>query len=155
MTALLEMRIDEISGLKISEWIEIRATLHAIENDQFNCSKCLTKYASRKDGEEMTEAMRKAKGCREVKEAALHSLGDEITFRTCPGNFYRPQVVSLLEASRKFEAGVMPYAGGLMDQPNKVVEIFGVMTAHRMERQAAEQKKADMLARAPKGAKRG
>jgi len=139
----------------VSEWVEIKATLHAIENDRFNCSKCLTKYSGREDGSAMTERVRQASGCYGAKGATLHSIGDEIRFSTCIGNFYRPQVASLMESHRKFEAGTLPYAGGLMDQPNKVIEIFGVLTAHRLERQAAEQRKADMLARAPKGAKRG
>lgn len=41
--------------------------------------------------------------------------------------------------------GVLPYPGSLSDQPNKIIEIFNIMDALRMEReqQQAEQQKRE------------
>jgi len=137
----------------MSECVEIRATLTAQENDKFNCTKCLSKYDGRADGKEMLAKVRSNMGCQEMKSQPIHKIGDEISFRTCIGNFVRPQVYALLNAHHRFSQGVMPYAGGLMEQPAKVIEIFGVIDSHRADTAQRERAKAERAARKPGGAR--
>ncbi len=154
MFSYLEARIQEVASLTAKEWVEVKATLAAGENENFNCKKCLSKYKGRADGEEMLAKVRKVKGCEEVKSESIHKIGDVLRFSTCPGNFVRPQVSALLSAYAQFKQGVMPYAGGLMDQPAKIIELFDVIDSHVAERQASEQKRAGAMNR-PSGVRRG
>jgi hypothetical protein len=143
----LESKINAISGVTLTEWVEIKATLAALEDDKFNCRKCLSRYEGRADGEKMLGKVRQNMACQEMKAEPIHKVGDELRFRTCVGNYVKPQVHAFVSAHRRFEQGVMPYSGGLMEQPGKIIEIFNIIDSHNAERMEREQAKADMIAR--------
>lgn len=153
MSRWLESQVQAISELTLKEWVEIRATLHAIENEKFNCRKCVAKYQGRADGDTMLAKVQKLQGCKEMLPQPTHKIGEEMSFRSCIGNFTKPQVHALLEAFNRFEQGVLPYAGGLMDQPAKIMAVFDVISAAKAKRQADAQKKAELIAR-QKGGRR-
>jgi hypothetical protein len=146
--ACLEAKIQAISGISFREWVEIKATLQSIEDDRFNCAKCLSRYDGRPDGEVMLAKVRANMGCQEMKGAAIHKIPSGLSFRTCVGNFVRPGLYPLISAHRRFQQGVMPYAGGLMDQPAKLIDLFGVIDTHQAERaereRQAEQRKGGL-----------
>lgn len=133
--------------MTMNEWVEIRSTLVATEQEKFNCTNCQAKYQGRADGEEMLAKVRANMGCAEVKSHSVHKIGDEVSFSTCIGNFVKPQIYPLLRAHQMFSQGVMPYAGGLMDQPAKIIEIFGVIDSHRAEVANKERAKQAMISR--------
>jgi hypothetical protein len=154
LASYLEDQIQAISGVTFKEWVELKATLHAIEDNRFNCQKCLSQYQGRPDGEQMLAKARANKGCQELKTQPIHKIGNEISFRTCIGNFVRPQVYGYLEAFRRYEQGVMPYSGGLFEQPAKIIDVFGVISMHQAEKAQAEHRKMEMIAR-QNGGRRG
>jgi hypothetical protein len=135
-----------ISSLTVGEWVELRATLHAVDNRKYQCTECLGQYSGRSDAAIMTEKVRKLNGCSEIKNETIHHINREILFSTCIGNFFSTSAVQWLSTHAHFERGTMPYPGALMDQPNKALEIFRVIERHKFERaeaeRAAEQRKA-------------
>lgn len=71
---------------------------------------------------------------------------ENILFRKCPGNFYTLALPHLLTLYRQYESGVLPYPGSLMEQPNKILEVFDVIEHHKrakMEEEAERIKAKD------------
>jgi hypothetical protein len=143
----LERTIQDLSGVTINEWVEIRSTLTAIDQDKFNCMKCQAKYESRADGEQMLAKVKANMGCTEMKQQPIHKIGAEVSFRSCIGNFVKPQVYALISAHHRYTQGVMPYAGGYMEQPAKIMDVFGIIDQHRAEVAELEREKAERAAR--------
>lgn len=111
-------------------------------NKDFNCSSCLSRYDNRTDGVELTARLRKLKGCESKMDKPIHHINREIKFSRCIGNFFDQPSVFLVEAHRNYERGVLPFAGSLMDQPNKVMESFNVISAWNHERQLEAQEQS-------------
>jgi len=65
----------------------------------------------------------------------------EIKYRTCPGNFYDLSLPHLLALHKQYENGVLPYPGSLMDQPNKILEVFDVIEEYKRARMLEEAEK--------------
>jgi hypothetical protein len=98
----------------------------------------------------MLAKVRQLNGCQEVKSESIHKIHSEhssIRFKTCIGNFVKPQVRTYLDAHFRFEQGIMPYAGGLMDQPAKVIDIFDAIGSVKAEIAANERKKSAMMSK--------
>lgn len=139
----------------MAEYIELKSTLYALDDRRFLCSECLSQYAGRADYESMNMRLRESKACTEIRKQALHSLDDEILYRTCVGNFFKSECVSYLEMFQAYERGVLPFEGVLLDQPNKIMEIFRVIENYKHDKIAKEQKaferdrKRQMISKGP------
>lgn len=134
------------------EWIALKATLLTTWQQEYSCSHCLSLYQGRSDREKMVEARRAAKACQTPHAKPFMHIGREVGFLRCPGNFVDQGCISLIEMHRAFrESGILPYAGCLADQPNKVMEAFRVIDLWQSERavEAAEEAKRRQRARAP------
>lgn len=154
VTAYLVFQVDSISGVTASEAARIRATFHAAEYEKFDCNKCVAQYAGRPNGEEMTAKLQKSKACRSKEAAPIQWIGKDLGFRTCIGNFVSPQVRAMTAAFNKFQSGVMPYSGGLMEQPAKIISVFQLMEVLTVERMERERQKAER-ANKPQGGRHG
>lgn len=145
-------KIEEISSLGILEWVQVKSTLLAIKTPEYSCGACLSKYASRVDGAMMTEKSRSVKACREIRTEAFANIDRQIYFKTCPGNFVSGAVLGWLDAHSAYRRGVLPFAGGLMDQPSKVLELFRNFDGYFAERAVEQAKReAQNRARGPRG----
>ena len=104
--------------------------MHAIYNSQFQCEKCLSKYAHRTDATTMTEKIRKTKGCYDHYSTPIHTVQQAVTlkYKTCIGNFYSYPVVSWAGAHAQYEKGIMPFKGGYMEQPAKAIDILNIIS---------------------------
>lgn len=65
---------------------------------------------------------------------------DSIGYKTCPGNLASPTVISWLGHHESFRRGVLPFPGSLLDQPNKVIELFTEFDNYYAERAIAQAK---------------
>lgn len=133
----------QISTLTYSDDIYLHSTLHALSNQDFICSTCMSRY---KDRPAMAAKWRKTKGCEEIIPGPLplHTVNKDafrIKYNTCIGNFFAPSVVMWIEAYRKFDKGIMPYSGGYMEQPNKAIEILRVIEADFQTKAQVERSK--------------
>lgn len=127
--------------MTLSEVIALRSTLVAAGNPRFQCESCLEKES---------DAARVVKGC-EVNSSARVVSFKHLHLRRCPANFATQGMINWVESHTLFRQGVMPFPGALMDQPNKVIELFRVVEDFRAEKAAAEAQRA----RLKKGMQRG
>ena len=88
----------------------------------------------------MIEKSRRVKGCWDQTVKPIARIGD-ISFTKCVGNYHAPIVLKYLEMYHAYEKGILPYRGSLSEQPNKILEIFGVITTHKHEKMIKEQKR--------------
>jgi hypothetical protein len=109
------------------------ATLHALDEKRFRCEHCLRQFDGRQDADQMLKREQKLKACHDILDTPRFYLGSdqELGFKTCIGNFYRNEIAHMYRWFLMFEKGVMPFEGPLSEQPNKIIEIFGVMEHYR------------------------
>lgn len=67
---------------------------------------------------------------------------DRLVFYKCPSNFYSAYVAEIMMHARNIEKGLLPYAGGLLDQPAKFVELVAMINTLRVEDENARAKAA-------------
>jgi hypothetical protein len=77
-----------------------------------------------------TERARKFKGCFDFKTKSYRI--DNVLFDSCVGNYAVP-IEYYVEAFRLYEKGVLPFEGGVGEQPNKIMAIFQLIEARRTE----------------------
>lgn len=128
----------------MGDWIEIKATLHALDHRNFICSECLNTYNGRKDADMMTAKLRASKGCEVDDGPVLHRLTGGAEFSRCVGNYFDQTALGLIRMHRAYELGVLPFPGSLSEQPSKVMDAFSVIDSHRAEVRAEQAKKQEM-----------
>jgi len=87
----------------------------ACHSEDFDCSRC-------------TEAAKKERGCHEPAKRPVVSIGGEKYYR-CPVKLIRPWAKWVLGLYRHYRDGHLPYSGGVMDQPAKLMEAFLVVAS--------------------------
>lgn len=151
VTQFLAEQINELSNLTTREWVQVKATLHALADKRFSCESCLTQYQNRADFESMTQKLRDSKGCATLLPQPAHQIENSIKFSSCIGNFVMPGIYPWLEAHAYFERGILPFPGSLMDQPAKVIQLFNVIDGYK---NAQATKQAEELRRKQSGGAR-
>ena len=136
----------------MTEWVEIRATLHAMENKHLICGECQSTYKGRRDEEQMLARLKTSKACATQMQKPVHFIASDLAFKTCPGNYYAPYLSTWLEAHQAYQKGILPFPGTLVEQPNKVMEVFRMIDSHINEKTERELKK---MQEKTKGARRG
>lgn len=121
-----------------NEYIVLKSTLHALDNRQFICGECKLKYGGSGYATNQQEKYQASKGCFKLSDRVLHTVKD-IKYRTCIGNLFNYQATYLLEAFGKFELGTMPYPGSYLDQPNKIVDAFRIISSHKIDKLISDQ----------------
>ena len=101
---------------------------------EFNCSRCKIHYP--KDQERQRKHQER-KGCFDTfPNAILRYRGEmntpmysasKINYFHCPARFYSPYWVSIINIHSKFEQGIMPFQGSLLEQPAKIVSVFDLI----------------------------
>lgn len=141
-----------MSSLTNQEYVGLQASLFAMFRPEYQCARCLSRYPKNPD---MQATYQRTKACESVVDRRVASVGGELHFRTCPGNFWDATAAALLDLSHAYQKGILPYAGSLMDQPAKIIDVFGVIERFELNEQAEAHKKAMAKAKAPGKAARG
>lgn len=129
------------------EWVSVKSTLHSMENRDFICSECVSKLKTKCKGDEEREVKhRTAKGCYGVSEKPIH-VADRMQFSTCIGNFFSFSALGYIEMHGMYEKGVLPFPGALGDQPNKAIELFGVVKSFKIEKMEKEHQRQKLKQR--------
>ena len=126
--------------------MRLQSTLHIMDQERFQCGKCLKKYRGRADEKTILQKYRKNMGCFGNTRRDNYEFGGYI-YRTCPGNVFHSDAVFIIELYREFQKGIMPYPGSLVEQPAKVMEAFSVIDGYNNRKIAEEQKKQKELQR--------
>lgn len=134
---LIVHEASRLSQVTTSEYIEIKASLHVLDNDQFQCGKCQSQRP------ELIDKLKQVKGCTTDSPTPIHSIGDkrEIRFTRCIGNYFSHVILDLLELHRLYELGVMPGPGSPLDQCAHTIESFNVISQWKQDKLRKELKK--------------
>lgn len=81
------------------------------------------------------------KGCYGPINNPVAKWKDRIFFYKCPSNFYSQYIADLMSHARHIENGLLPYKGGLFDQPAKLIELYNLVNSLRIEDEIARLKK--------------
>lgn len=114
----------------------------------FNCQQCKRKYP--RDNVKQ-DALFKQKSCREIrnepqfKYKATYSMegSPNIMFNTCVANFKNSGAVEFINIEKSFSEGVMPFSGGILEQPSKFVELMELVHNLKIEHQKEMEKKLE------------
>lgn len=122
--------VNHISDLTDFEYVTIIVSLEVMKDKIFQCRYCLNNNS---------DARRKSFGCKELKEnpQPIKHYNQKINCYTCPGNLYDFAVEELLFMQEKFNQGIMPFGGTLMDQPAKFISAMRLIeiTRSRLEQE--------------------
>lgn len=70
-----------------------------------------------------------------------------ILYKNCIGNHYYGKWASIINYYNMYEKGIMPFKGGLMDQPAKFVEIMDLVHNLIKENEQEVQRKQQLATR--------
>lgn len=100
----------------------------------------------------MLEKERKLLGCYNSYNEPIHETSD-LRYTRCIGNFNSDSASSWIESSDFFEKGIMPFQGGYMEQPAKVIEVMRIIRSFKLQWEVdiAQRKKAQSKARQAHG----
>lgn len=87
------------------------------------------------------------KGCFSPIATPVAKWKDRIYFYKCPSNYYSPYVAELSHHARHLENGLLPYSGGLLEQPAKLIELLNLLNSLRVEDEIDRLKKQTAEAR--------
>lgn len=129
----------DLSGVTDSDLFEILTGFEILAEKKWNCEACIRTT---------DEATRRAvKGCVGGKHFSIRHSGREVfTVDRCLGNYYTPNIGLLYRAYQQFEKGVMPFEGPFLEQPARMIDMFGVFESLEAERQEAANKNAERKA---------
>ena len=88
-------------------------------------------------------ANRISKGCFEISGNTLHKL-DNLEYTTCVGNHVSESVIFWIEAEGRYNQGVLPFPGSMVDQPAKVMDVFSCIATYKQSK-LNKQRKAQQL----------
>ncbi len=97
-----------------------------------DCFTCKNKYSGSKERQDL---LFKQKNCKKIapqpslKYKPEHSMSGSavILYSTCPANFKNIGTTILINHYSKYKTGIMPYSGGIMEQPAKFVEVMDLV----------------------------
>ena len=149
---LVLLRISELSTVSPVDVLEIQATWAVIHSPELQCRLCKEKTPSQ-------EARDKRKGCAIEATRVIGALGQgdrhSTTFELtrCPANFWDGFAQEFISIYRLFERGVLPFSGGVMDQPAKLIQAMAIIEGLDLKEKAEQQKR--MAANAKRNSRKG
>jgi hypothetical protein len=114
--------------------VELVSTFFSMADQAFNCAACLNRY--KKDHRDSS------KGCNTPASRVVAEYQPFYKFRRCPGALKTNAAREIIGMHRLYEQGVLPFNGGFLEQPAKIVEAMGVVDALKFEHQKDLEEKA-------------
>lgn len=130
MWEYIHYRIDQISALSEGEYIQLVANYN-------NAGEANIEDTLRSRGYSDSQIKYMIKD--EIPEATK-SLNVVFTDRN---NIKHPNFSFLTNLYFNYKSGILPYKGSLVEQPNKIMEIFSVFDALQYEKQEKHQKQIE------------
>lgn len=109
------------------------STFWSIYSPEWNCQKCIKKYS---------QSVRDSRKSCSVKKPQPILNYRHINYFKCPSNWYNSGTARLLDMFRFFNSGVLPFEGGLLNQPAKLIDVFSLFDALIHEHQKDLEKEA-------------
>lgn len=127
-------QIIKISTLSLYDYVCIKAHYTYISEDKFNCDEKIKKYGKRTGYERAKEMVQKENGCNQYFDNIKYYV-DNIGYKSCLCTFKHPDMNYYLTLFNQYDKGVLPFKGSLTEQPNKIVEVFNLITGLKAERE--------------------
>ena len=127
------------------DYAEIVSTFITQTTPKYRCDDCLLKHKGDKNRQEKHfEAM----ACGYYADKPRHEYRGEhcnkgnpsVLYKNCIGNHYNGMWASMINYSPKYLEGILPFSGGLMDQPTKFVEVMDLV--HNLVRENQQSREA-------------
>jgi hypothetical protein len=116
------------------ETVQMIATFFSLTEPAFNCAACLIRYKK--------EHRDSQKGCNAPTSRVVAKYHSFFEFKRCPGALKSQAMREIIQLHRLWESGVLPYDGGVLDQPAKIVEAMGLVDSLKFEHQKDLEAKA-------------
>lgn len=132
--------------------MQLWATAYAMNNQDFICSVCQSKYAKRPDGGALLKKVKLQKGCafppkQDLIRHRIQTVSSTIGFSTCIGNYLDAGAMQWLEAYEHHKRGGNIFQRGIMKESNKVIDILRICRTNdlrqeqiRVQKQNAKQR---------------
>lgn len=142
----------EISSLSEYDYALINATWLNLMDENFKCKKVEAELSKRSDAEIQIKIQRISKGCGVLSDSPKIEI-NHVGFHSClcHESFQHPQLGYFMSIYQNYEKGILPFSGGLMDQPAQIVELLGLISNLHSEREFALQEKERNKKPTPKG----
>lgn len=109
------------------ENVHLIATFFTAVDPKYNCATCLLKV--KKDVREQKKA------CNQKSKEPVTKYHDIYNFYRCPSNFRLPSYRNLIKLHGLYLQGILPYNGGILEQPAKFIEAMNTIDALMAEHQ--------------------
>lgn len=131
-----------LSEVSLSDFALINATWLNNTNDKFKCKSIYELFGKRKDAELIIKTKKLEKGCEKIHDRVKVEI-DGIGYRSClcHESFQHPYFNMFLNLSDNYEKGVLPFSGGILEQPAQIVEILNFIAKLKQEYEIELQKK--------------
>lgn len=116
------------------ETVQIISTFFSMADNNFNCASCLKRHTKEKRDTK--------KGCNSPLSTPVAKYNDYVTFYRCPGALRSGSMREVIDLHRQWEQGILPFEGGLLDQPAKFIEAMKLVDALKFEHQKDLEEKA-------------
>lgn len=118
----------------------------------YRCLDCKRKYAT---DPVKNEKNKQQKACDFIAEKPRHRYiaghnnkgNPSISYSNCVGNHYYGGWASFINYSPMYNKGIMPFEGGLMDQPAKFVELMNLIDNLIQENTEDIKRKNELISR--------
>lgn len=146
--------VEAITFLSEREILTLRSTLISEYDDRFNCRSCVQMIRSRAKDEAQVKRALWQKGCAESVPHIVYQ--DEVfQYHTCPRMHHSNQVREFINAESLTERGLLPFSGGIFDQPAKMMEVFSVIKSFKTAKLREEEAKKSARVKNQGRVKRG
>ena len=118
----------------------------------YRCFDCKRKYG----GDKVKSAkLKESKACTYYDTKPRHKYkpnhnnkgNPAIDYFNCVGNHYYGEWAALINYSHMYEKGIMPFSGGLMEQPAKFVELMNLVDNLIQENKRDIEKRNELISR--------
>jgi hypothetical protein len=129
---LSEIRgLNELSGLdKALIFSNVKITY----NKQYNCVSCKKRFNQ--------EYRDKKRHCAASASKPV-AIENGVKFFRCMGNYFNSGYICINDIVRNYRNGVLPFSGGIMEQPCKIMEMILTAESLIIEEEREQQRKAN------------
>jgi len=124
--------IKSISTLSSKDYAEICSAFITLTEPKYRCADCKKKYSCdaakwSKHREHMACNYYASKSRHFYMPSFNNDGNPRVNFTKCIGNYYNAFWANLINYHPKYEKGLLPFDGSLMNQPAKFVEVMALV----------------------------
>jgi hypothetical protein len=130
-------KILEISTISLYDVVTLNASFYYNFDAKFQCEDKILDYAKRSDYSKAKTLITAANGCGVIHDDVKYQI-DSICYHSCFCTYRNDNFNVYMNLQKNFDKGIMPYVGGLLDQPAYLVDILGMLEGLKISKQNDE-----------------